>query len=103
MKAAWTTSRSFSAAGSLSQANSTLQDYSARLAGSVGSLAARAESNAESAAVLMETAQRKRTDVEGVNLDEELAAMTLFQQSYNASARMLQAARDMTDALMSIL
>ena len=30
-------------------------------------------------------------------------AMTMFQQSYNASARMLQAAKEMTDTLMGII
>ena len=37
------------------------------------------------------------------NLDEELAAMTMYQQSYNASARMLQAAKEMADALMRVV
>jgi flagellar hook-associated protein 1 FlgK len=103
LQAARTAGRTFDAAGSLAKSTSSIEDYAARFAGSVGSRAARAESEAGSASVLMETAQNKRADVEGVSLDEELAAMTLFQQSYNASARMLQAARDMTEALMRIV
>lgn len=95
--------RAFSAAGSLAASSSSLQDYSARFAGNVGARAARAVSEAVSAEVLRETAQQKRMNVEGVNLDEELASMTLFQQSYNASARMLQAAKEMTDTLMGIV
>ena len=58
---------------------------------------------AASAATLQATAAQKRSDVEGVSLDEELAAMTLYQQSYNAAARMLQAAKEMTDTLMGIV
>jgi len=103
LQAARSTVRTFDEAGSLARGNSSLENYASRFAGSIGSRAARAESAFESADVLRETAQRKRLDVEGVNLDEELAAMTRFQQSYNASARMLQAARDMTDALMRIV
>ena len=103
LQAARNTVRTFNAAGTLSKGQSSLESFASRFAGSVGSRAARAQSEFQSAEVLMETAARKRSDVEGVNLDEELAAMTLFQQSYNASARMLQAARDMTDALMSIV
>ncbi|SDL79751.1 flagellar hook-associated protein FlgK [Maricaulis salignorans] len=103
LQSAMTSTRSFDAAGSINAANSSLQDYAARLAGSVGSRAARAESEAASADVLRTTAQTKRSNVEGVSLDEELAAMTLYQQSYNASARMLQAAKEMTDTLMSIV
>ena len=78
-------------------------DYAARIAGTIGSRAARAESEAGSAVTLRETAAQKRADVEGVSLDEELAAMTLYQQSYNAAARMLQAAKEMTDTLMNIV
>ena len=74
-----------------------------RLVWPAASRAARAESEAASADVLRTTAQTKRSNVEGVSLDEELASMTLYQQSYNASARMLQAAKEMTDALMSIV
>ena len=103
LQSAMTTLRSFDAAGSINSANSTLQDYAARLAGSIGSRSARAASEADSAEVLRATAQTKRSNVEGVSLDEELASMTLYQQSYNASARMLQAAKEMTDALMSIV
>lgn len=103
LQASMTTVRRFNAAGSINTANSSLQDYAARLAGSIGSRAARAESEAASADTLRATAQTKRSNVEGVSLDEELASMTLYQQSYNASARMLQAAKEMTDALMSIV
>lgn len=95
--------RTFAAAGSVSETRASLNDYMARVAGTIGSRASRAVSEAGSAAVLRDTAAQKRSDVEGVNLDEELAAMTMFQQSYNASARMLQAAKEMTDTLMGII
>ena len=38
----------------------------------------------------------------GVNLDEELANMTIFQNAYNASARLVQAADEMFDTLFSL-
>ncbi|WP_291843100.1 flagellar hook-associated protein FlgK [Maricaulis sp.] len=103
LQAALSAPRAFNAAGSLSASTAGLGDYTARIAGTIGSRAARAESEAASAATLRATAAQKRADVEGVSLDEELAAMTLYQQSYNAAARMLQAAKEMTDALMRIV
>jgi flagellar hook-associated protein 1 FlgK len=103
LERAFSSARFFDPAGSLAGGSAGLQDFAARFAGQVGSRANRADSEAGSAGVLRETAQQKRANVEGVNLDEELANMTLFQQSYNASARMLQAAKDMTDALMNII
>lgn len=100
---ALSSSRTFNAAGSLATTSASLGDFVARIAGTIGSRAARAESEAGSAATLQATAAQKRADVEGVSLDEELAAMTLYQQSYNAAARMLQAAKEMTDTLMGIV
>ena len=41
-------------------------------------------------------------DVEGVNMDEELANMVLYQQAYNAAARMIQASKEMTDVLLNM-
>ncbi|MCG8442668.1 MAG: hypothetical protein MI723_12760, partial [Caulobacterales bacterium] len=41
--------------------------------------------------------------VEGVNVDEELIKLTEFQQAYNASARLIQAASEMTDTLLSLV
>jgi flagellar hook-associated protein 1 len=103
LQSALDNSRTFDAAGSISVTSASLGDYMARLAGTVGSRAARAESEAGSAVVLRETAAQKRLDVEGVNLDEELASMTMFQTSYNASARMMQAAKEMTETLLNIV
>jgi len=103
LQEAFSTRRTFGAAGTIAQATSSVQDYFARFAGVVGSRAARAEADSESATVLMDTASQKLADVEGVNLDEELAAMTMFQQSYNASARLIQAAKEMADTLMNVI
>lgn len=103
LQEAWTTTRNFSAAGGLGQAAISLGDYASRFAGDVGARAARAERGLEGARSIQAAADQRRSDVEGVNLDEELAMMTIYQQAYNASARMLQAAREMTDTLLSIV
>ena len=41
--------------------------------------------------------------VEGVNLDEELVRLTTYQQAFNASARMIQAAKELYDVLTNIV
>jgi len=93
----------FDTAGSLAGGVSTADQYAARFAGDIGARAARAERSVASAQSVKAAADQRRSDLEGVNLDEELANMTLFQQSYNASARLLQAANEMTDTLLSIV
>jgi flagellar hook-associated protein 1 FlgK len=45
----------------------------------------------------------RRASVEGVNLDEELAAMMVFQQAYNASARLMTTVQQMYDTLLSVV
>lgn len=100
---AFTTPRRFDGAGGFASGPGTLQEYGARLAGDVGTRAARAERAADSALSVKEAADRKRMDVEGVNMDEELANMILYQQAYNAAARMIQASKEMTDVLLNMV
>lgn len=100
---AFTTTRRFDGAGGFAGGTGTLQEYGARLAGDIGSRAARAERAADSALSVKQAADRKRMDVEGVNMDEELANMILYQQAYNAAARMIQASKEMTDVLLNMV
>ncbi len=43
-----------------------------------------------------------RADVSGIDLDREAADLVRFQQAYQASARVIQAARDMMQTILSI-
>lgn len=95
--------RSFQTAGSLSATSSSLIDFSGRFAVVTGSRAANAEREAETARGLSTEADLRRANVEGVNIDEELANMTLFQQSYNAAARLIQAAKELNDVLLRMV
>lgn len=92
----------FSAAGGLSAMSTTVNAFASQFLGLAGSRAARADSAEASAKDLATEVAQRRGSVEGVNLDEELAQLTLYQQAYNASARLVSAAQDMMDALMSI-
>lgn len=51
---------------------------------------------------ITESLSTQRTNLEGVNVDDELQKMLLFEQTYNASAKVIQAVRDMMDALLAI-
>ncbi len=95
--------RPFQSAGALSGITGSLSDFAGRFVTDVGSRAARAASQSETAVQLKQEASRKLANAQGVNIDEELARMTQFQQSYNASARLIQAAKELTDTLLSII
>ena len=93
----------FSAAGGAAGGAMSLSRYASELSGEIGSRASMAKNDAISARALAKEATARRTSVEGVNLDEELVLMTTYQQAFNASARMVQAAKDMYDILLGMV
>lgn len=93
----------FGAAGGASAGTKTLSSYAADFAGEIGGKASAAKTRADTATALAKEADSRRTSAEGVNMDEELVNMTTFQQAYNASARLIQASKDMYDVLIGIL
>jgi len=93
----------FGAAGGNSGGTKTLSSYAADFAGEIGGKASAAKTRSETANALAKEADSRRTSAEGVNMDEELVNMTTFQQAYNASARLIQASKDMYDVLIGIL
>ncbi|TRO96970.1 flagellar hook-associated protein FlgK [Glycocaulis profundi] len=99
---ALTKPRSIPAAGGFGGGTASLESYGARLMGDVGARAARAERGHQAAEAVRDAADQKRADLEGVNMDEELARMTLYQTAYNASARLVQAAKEMSDVLINM-
>jgi flagellar hook-associated protein 1 FlgK len=94
--------RSFSAAGVLTAQSTTLAVYAARLGGEAGRLAQDAERAQLGSQAVATAAADRRAQIEGVSLDDELMKMTQYQNSYAAAARVIQAATDMLDILMSI-
>lgn len=93
----------FGSAGGVSGSTSTLSRFASDMAGTIGAKASLRESSASSATALMETASSRRQSFEGVNLDEELVLMTTYQQAFNASARLIQAASEMYDTLIGMM
>lgn len=93
----------FDAAGGLSASRSSLSDYAAGIAGSIARRSADADTAKTGAQAIASEATARRSSVEGVNLDEELVKLTTYQQSYNASARLIQAGKDLYDTLLGLV
>lgn len=93
----------FQAAGGSSGGSISVSRYAAELSGEIGGKAAAARNRMETASALATEAGSRQTAQEGVNLDEELVLMTTYQQAFNASARLIQAAKDMYDTLMGMV
>ncbi len=94
---------SFDAAGSLSSQNNNMQGYFGTI---VSNLAVRLQDNTERAnfsdAILSDLYDR-HTGITGVNLDEELNKLLIYQQSYQASARMISAIDELFDAILQVV
>lgn len=76
-------------------------------AADIAAVAARAAADAARAVdhrrVLVDDLTARRSAVSGVNLDDELARLTIYQQSYAASARILAVVDEMLSELMQVL
>ena len=97
------TAAAFSAAGGAASGNMSVSRYASELAGEIGGKATIAKNRATSAQTLFTEATGRRNSVEGVNMDEELVLMTTYQQAFNASARLIQAASEMYDTLIGMV
>lgn len=90
----------FGAAGGLSSGAQSVNSYISQISGLQADLASFAEEERLNRMSIQEEVMSRRDSTEGVNLDEELANMMMFQQAYNASARMMGVAREMFQTLL---
>ena len=81
--------------------NSTYSESYARLVEIVGAETSRAQINRDSAEIMMQNSQNEVDATSGVNMDEEAAALIQYELAYNASAQVIQVARDIFDTLIS--
>ncbi|MBX7249074.1 MAG: flagellar hook-associated protein FlgK [Caulobacteraceae bacterium] len=93
----------FAAAGGAAGGAMSINRYLSDLAGDIGGRASAAQQRQSAADALNTEAKSRRSSYEGVNLDEELVKLTTYQQAFNASARMIQAAKDMYDVLLGMM
>lgn len=103
LAAAGDVTTNFAAAGALGPVTMTLTRYAAEFGGSIGRQAQEAETRKGAAEAVATEANARRQAVEGVNVDEELVRLTTYQQAFNASARMIQAARELFDVLTNMV
>lgn len=89
----------FGAAGGRGALTMTLARYASEFARSIAGQAAAAHSRADAAEAVTAEAEARRQSVESVSLDEELVKLTTYQQAFNASARMTQAAKELIGVL----
>ncbi len=80
----------------------SLQDGYLSVLGKAGSLSNQARVAREAYSVLKDQAEERREGLSGVNLDEEAGSLIRFQQSYQASARLVRTANELFDTIVRL-
>ncbi|MEK4761882.1 flagellar hook-associated protein FlgK [Viridibacillus sp. FSL E2-0187] len=79
----------------------TTQSFYQGLVGKIGVSGSEADKMAYNAATIQLTVSNKRASVSSVSLDEEMTNMIMFQQAYNASARMVTVVDETLDKIIN--
>ena len=95
------TTLSFEEAGNLGDINATFSQYAAGIVGASATAAASNEQNQEYYGSLVDSLKFKSDTFRGVNLDEEMAQLIVFEQAYSAAARVISTIQSMFDTLDS--
>ena len=100
---AFSAAYNFKQSGTIAQTQSTLADYASTFVGNIASQASNAESTLAYQRELTNSISTKEAKVSGVDLDEELGQMIIFQQTYAACAQAFTASKEILDMLLNIV
>jgi len=87
-------------AGELAGQKRALGAFNNAVLGNFGAIADRVSGAEESSQSLKSELQQRQESVSGVNIDEEMANLVTFQNSYNAAARVLSTVQELFDTLL---
>lgn len=87
----------------LDGSNTNFENAYGSLIEEIGTKTAQSQISRDAAQSLLLQSQASRDSVSGVNLDEEAANLIKFEQAYNASAQIINVARQIFDTLLNSL
>ncbi len=96
---ALTATNNFEKAGGLAARSANFAGYAAEILATNASLAGVNERELDSQKSLVDSLQFKSDSTRGVNLDEEMAALLVYEQAFAAAARVISVIQSMIDAL----
>lgn len=97
-----TSKQTFSRAGSLAAQSASLGDYTSAIYQDIATKSSAASASKTTQADRLTEAQNRMSSNSGVNLDEELSNMIIYQRAYSASARLMTTVGELYDTLLSI-
>lgn len=93
----------FDAAGPISAQNTSLGGYLSTITSNLAITLNDNNDRVEFQDALLNDLQSRDASVSGVNLDEELANLIIFQNAFQASARIISVVDEMYDSLLSVI
>ncbi|WP_337995990.1 flagellar hook-associated protein FlgK [Oleispirillum naphthae] len=103
MAEAFTSAASFAEAGKIAAGTQSFSAYATSILSQTSSEASRAASRSETQQTLTESLALKQGQISGVNLDEELTQLMIYQQAYTAAARVISTTQSLFDVLNNIV
>ena len=91
------------AAGSLAAGNITFADYGAQIVSRSSSQTATNKTDLQLQSDLKSSLELKQSQVSGVNLDEEMSQLMIYQNSYAASAKVIATTKSLFDILNNLI
>jgi flagellar hook-associated protein 1 FlgK len=82
------------------ETHSTMGDFLKWMIGNIGTCSESAKINMDKNGAVVNSLVNLRQEISGVNIDEELTKMLMFQHGYNASARLVSTVDRMLDTLI---
>jgi len=99
LAATFNNAQSFDGAGGLSQVSETFHQYTSSILALNSSKAANNELDVEIQESLVNSLKNRSDTQKGVNLDEELSQLILYEQAYSAAARVISVIQGMFETL----
>lgn len=95
--------QSFGQSGTIAQTDTTLANYASTFVGNIASQASNALNELNYQKELTGSIATKEAKISGVDVDEELGQMIMFQQTYAACAKAFTASKEILDMLLGIV
>ena len=103
MAKAFAEEHTFGQAGSLSKVTTSIANYASTFVGNIAGQTSNASANKDYQEGLVSSISNKQSLMSGVDSDEELANLIIYQQSYAACAQVWSATRELVDILFNAL
>ncbi len=99
----FTKNQTFKQSGDMATTSTTIANYTSTFVGNVASQVYTVQSSHEYQKSLTDAISYKEAKVSGVDIDEELSQMIIYQQSYAACAQVFTASREILDVLLGMI